>query len=134
MTPSQVTAIMGKPPHDVQFVNNKLEWKYYLQGGVPYYLVFGENQKLESWYEDEQEYQQQQQANLAALQSITDSMKTLTPATPLPAPVAPLPTPITSQPQTVNVYVHTPQQQRPTATPLPDTSNTSEPDAENVAR
>ena len=127
---------MGKPPHDVQYVNNKLEWKYYLRGGAPYYLVFGEDQKLESWYEDEQEYQQEQQANLAALQSISDSMKSISDASPTPSPatVAPTPTQIISQPQTVNVYVHTPPQQRAIATPLSDESSTSVPDAENVAR
>ena len=70
MNPSEVKAVLGDPGQ-TQFVSDKWVWKYSLhevwKGYVPYYLVFTrKDQKLESWYADEAEYQRQQQLWLQA--------------------------------------------------------------------
>lgn len=64
MTMEQVKSLLGHPSQ-TQFIQNKIVWKYelhqYFVGWVPYYLVFDkENQKLDAWYANEQEYYQNQ--------------------------------------------------------------------------
>jgi len=64
MKPAKVLKILGEPSQ-VQQVDGHVVWKYppqeYWKGYVPHYLVFdGTGEKLQSWYVDEQEYQQQQ--------------------------------------------------------------------------
>ena len=70
MSPTEVKNILGEASQ-TEFIGNKWVWKYSLhqigKGFVPFYLVFGkENPKLESWYSNEAEYQQQQQLWLQA--------------------------------------------------------------------
>ena len=70
MSPAEVKNILGEASQ-TEFIGNKWVWKYSLhkmgKGFVPFYLSFGkENPKLESWYANEAEYQQQQQLWLQA--------------------------------------------------------------------
>jgi len=71
MKPAEVLRVLGEPSQ-VQQVGGHVVWKYslheYWKGYVPYYLVFdGNGKKLQSWYADEQEYQQQQSLWIKAL-------------------------------------------------------------------
>ena len=63
MSSADVVAVMGKPS-TTQYVAERRVWRYSLQqawkGYVPYYLVFGADERLDSWYADESEYQAQQ--------------------------------------------------------------------------
>ena len=70
MFPNEVKNILGEASQ-TEFTGDKWVWKYSLhqigKGFVPFYLVFGkENPKLESWYSNEAEFQQQQQLWLQA--------------------------------------------------------------------
>ena len=70
MSVDEVKNILGEPSQ-TQFVADKWVWRYslhqYWKGYVPYYLIFGkENKKLEEWYANEAEYTRQQQLWLQA--------------------------------------------------------------------
>jgi hypothetical protein len=71
MKPAEVLKVLGEPSQ-VQQVGGHVVWKYslheYWKGYVPYYLVFdGTGKNLQSWYANEQEYQQQQSLWINAL-------------------------------------------------------------------
>ncbi len=64
MSPDQVQAVLGEPKSS-QMTEDKWVLKYTLhenwKGWVPYYFVFDkETRRLETWYEDEAEYQRMQ--------------------------------------------------------------------------
>lgn len=63
MSEAEVTGLLGSPK-TTQAVEGKKVLKYslheYWKGWVPYYMVFDAGNRLESWYADEKEYQENQ--------------------------------------------------------------------------
>jgi len=72
MSPEQVQGILGEP-QSTEIKNDKLVQKYTLhenwKGFVPYHMVYNKDTRvLETWYEDEEEYQRMQAQMAQALQ------------------------------------------------------------------
>lgn len=75
MTTNEVEQLLGKP-YSTQLTSDKLVWKYFVfqffVGSIPYYLAFNKDTlKLESWYEDQNEYKRNQQATMNVVQQIS---------------------------------------------------------------
>jgi len=80
MMHEEVIGILGKPK-SVQFIGDKVVLKYslheYWKGWVPYYVIFEKRTgKLQEWYADEAEYQQNQAVWMAAFKSFEQQQET----------------------------------------------------------
>ena len=80
MMHKEVIGILGKPK-SVQFIGDKVVLKYslheYWKGWVPYYVIFEKRTgKLQEWYADEAEYQQNQAMWMATFKNFEQQQET----------------------------------------------------------